>query len=178
MDKNESIGFANNRFSFRESATDTTSLFLFYEHFMRMASPGSSELKNLTTVKMTSEMKLWSRMKFFVAYYDQNIVGTIACTYDDPIHGIPFEVGHDAPMDFSRIRKHGEIMDISLFSIVKQFSGARDILGGLFSCVILCAIGRNVVFLGTQSAANRIAMYKKIGFIPLTDKTVAKQGTG
>jgi len=166
------------RFRFHELQNEEDPRARFYEHFMRAASPVGADLSESLARKLSAEAEYWPRMTFFAAFQDDLMVGTIACISDHPTQGIPFENGHSGPIDLSRVRELGALMEICLLSVSRGFLASRELINGLFGRALACALDRHVMFLGVQSAENRLAMYRKIGFVPITRHPVHKNGTG
>ncbi|WP_288408108.1 hypothetical protein [uncultured Herbaspirillum sp.] len=163
--------------TFQRTGESLNSRLAVYRHFMHMANPDAKDMDSLVDTKIASERDLWERMTFYGAFRGKDLIGTIACTADDVHAGIPFERGHSHPFDLTEIRQHGKVLEISLFSVGNGYAGSRDVLSGLFSCVIAHAEREGIAFLGTQSAENRLAMYQKIGFVAMTARPVLKAVT-
>lgn len=166
------------RMTFEELQNEQDARVRFYEHFMRAASPAGADLSDSLALKLAAEAEYWPRMTFFAAFQADVMVGTIACIADHPAAGIPFENGHSGPLDLSRVRELGALMEICLLSASRELAASRELINGLFGLALAHALGRQVTFLGVQSAENRLAMYQKLGFVPITRRPVHKHGTG
>ena len=152
-------------------------IYKVYGHFMEAANPECVDLPLLTQIKVDAERQYWHRMEFFLAIIGEQTIGTIAYIKDDPENGIPFEKDHSAQLDLSQLRRLGNLMEVCLFSISKKYQGNRGIHRGLLKSILQAALENKVSFLCTQSAENRIAMYKKLGFVQINANTVLRKYT-
>lgn len=177
--------FTGGRFRWREG-DQPEDIQAFYWNFMREAMPSvkagngprTATHEEMVTRRMELDRDQWPRTRFFLATMGEDVVGTIACIDDDPRTPFPAEVNHEQPFSLDGLRRHGRIVEFGRFSIAKQHRFGQELISGLFRCVIERAMECDAAFVVALAYEPAWPIYRKIGFVPLTERPVHQRATG
>lgn len=158
----------------------------FYEHFIREAMPsirqGSRQehdaYEDLVALKMESDAGSWSRILFFAAYADGEMIGTISCMLKTSSGTLGFETGHSNPLSLTKLQKYGKVIEVGRFSIAPKHRFGQDVIQGLMRCAIEYAFETDAAFLVAQSYLSAFPIYQKIGFQKVDDRVSHQLGLG
>lgn len=181
-DKNFEMG----NYRFEEIRPGEENLIPFYRQFVREALPAiiqgvGPDFENMdacVAFKMSLDRDSWPHTHFFVAHYDNEIVGTISCMLKSDRNWLGFEAGHSRPLSVAALCRYGKVCEIGRLSVSKEHRYGRDVLQGLFACVIERAFRFEAAFLVTQSFPAAQSVYRKIGFFAVDERTSHQLGLG
>lgn len=164
-------------YRFEQLPSTHESLQSFYEHFIREALPSIRQgirserdsYEDLVSLKMAIDKPSWGQTLFFAALVDGEIVGTISCLLRTSRNTLGFETGHSSPLDLSRLRKFGKVIEVGRFSISPKHRFGQDVIQGLLRCAVEYAFETDAVFLVSQSYLSAVPIYHKIGFRQISD---------
>lgn len=166
-------------YRFEQVTANQQNLLPFYRHFLREALPAVRQGTDDPTLSgealleraMTLYADSWHKATFFLAWQDNEVVGTIYCVAGNHLP-LGFEDAYAPPFSLQTLRQYGRVVDINFFSIAKQHRFGQDLIQGLLRCAIEFAMENDACFLITQAYESALPVYKKIGFITLSDQIV------
>ncbi|WP_366655898.1 hypothetical protein [Fodinicurvata sp. EGI_FJ10296] len=164
--------------TFEEMAPTEENLSRFFEivagEFWQVASKDkSNRAKGITKADLhekflihDSEFRKYNT--YFRAMNGEETVGVVCFHHDNKDVGLPVESG--TKISFDALRRRGKVAEMDLIGVIEKYRMRNDAFVGLVKCGLDLAHDLGIDFLAIESFPTRQGLYKKVGFVNVTDE--------
>lgn len=105
---------------------------------------------------------------YFRAMDGDETIGVVCFHHDNKEVGLPVESGTKISLD--ALRRRGKVAEMDLIGITEKYRMRNDAFVGLVKCGLDLAHEQCIDFLAIESFPTRQGLYKKVGFVNVTDE--------